>query len=192
MAKANPPVPTSFKTPAAFRRWLSRHHASENELMMRLFKVHAKNRGIGYREALDEALCFGWIDGVVRRYDDYSFLQRFSPRRPRSRWSQVNVKRFAELKAAGRVAPPGQAAFDAWNGDAAGYSFESRPQELAPAFVKALRADRKVWAFYQALPPGYRRTMIFWIMSAKREATRAARFAKLKAHLEQGRRVPLI
>jgi uncharacterized protein YdeI (YjbR/CyaY-like superfamily) len=187
-----PGRPTSFKTAEAFRAWLRRHHASETELMMRLFKVHAMHRGIGYRDALEEALCFGWIDGIVRRFDEDSFLQRFSPRRKGSRWSQVNVRRFAELKAAGRVEPPGQAAFDAWNGRDAGYSFESAPQELEPAFVKALRADRKVWAFYQALPQGYRRTMTFWIMSGKREATRASRFARLLAHLKQGRRVPLI
>jgi len=159
---------------------------------MRLFKVHAKDRGIGYREALDEALCFGWIDGIVRGFDEDSFLQRFTPRRKGSRWSKVNVKRFSELKAAGRVESPGQAAFDAWNGDPAGYSFESAPHELDPAFGKVLRADKKVWAFYQGLPPGYRRLMTFWIMSGKRDATRASRFATLHAHLKQGRRVPLI
>jgi len=159
---------------------------------MRLFKVHATHRGIGYRDALDEALCFGWIDGIVRRFDEDSFLLRFTPRRARSRWSKINVKRFGELKAAGRVEPSGQAAFDAWTGEEAGYSFESTPRELDPAFVRTLRADKKAWTFYQALPPGYRRTMTFWIMSGKREATRASRFATLHAHLKQGRRVPLI
>ena len=188
---AKPKQSKSFKTPEDFRAWL-RRHGTEPELIVRLFKVHAAHRGIGYRQALDEALCFGWIDGVVRRFDEDSFLLRFTPRRKGSRWSKVNVKRFGELKADGRVEPPGQAAFDAWNGDPAGYSFESAPQALDPTFVKVLRADKKVWAFYQGLPPGYRRLMTFWIMSGKREATRASRFAKLHAHLKQGRRVPLI
>jgi uncharacterized protein YdeI (YjbR/CyaY-like superfamily) len=185
-------VPTSFKTPADFRAWLDRHHSTRTELIMRLFKVHAKHRGIGYREALDEALCFGWIDGIVRRLDEDSFTQRFTPRRRGSRWSQVNIKRFGQLKAASRVHPAGQAAFDAWNGKAAGYSFESRNLELDPAFVKTLRAAKKAWAFYQTLPPGYRRTMTFWIMSAKRDETRATRFATFLDHLKKARRIPLM
>jgi uncharacterized protein YdeI (YjbR/CyaY-like superfamily) len=184
--------PRSFATPAAFRAWLEAHHASETELVMRLFKVHAKHRGIGYREALDAALCFGWIDGVVRRLDEDSFLQRFTPRRPGSRWSQVNVKRYGELKAAGRVHAAGQAAFDAWDRAKAPYSFDAAPQVLDPVFLEALRAHPKAWAFFQALPPGYRRIITFYVMSAKREPTRASRFAKLFGYLKKGRRMPLM
>jgi len=185
-------MPTAFKTPEDFRAWLARHHATETELIMRLFKVHARHRGIGYREALDEALCFGWIDGIVRRLDDDSFTQRFTPRRRGSQWSQINIRRFGELKTEGRVDPAGQAAFEAWNGKPAGYSFESKALELDPAFVKKLRAAKKAWVFYQALPPGYRRIMTFWIMSAKREETRAARFARFLDHMKKGRRIPLM
>jgi uncharacterized protein YdeI (YjbR/CyaY-like superfamily) len=185
-------MPPSFKTAKAFRAWLVRHHATEKALVMRLFKVHARDQGIGYREALDEALCLGWIDGVRRSLDHDSFVQRFTPRRPGSRWSQVNVKRFNELRAAGRVHAAGQAAFDAWDGQRAPYSFESKPLALDPAFVKALRADKKTWAFYQGLPPGYRRLLTFWIMSAKRETTRASRFAKLRGYLDKGQRMPLV
>ena len=187
-----PPAPKAFASPGAFRSWLLRHHATERELILRLFKVHAKHRGIGYREALDEALCFGWIDGVTRRFDEDSFLQRFTPRRTGSRWSEINVKRFGELKAADRVHASGQAAFDRWDGKKAPYSFQSAPQTLDPAFLREFRAAKKAWAYYEGLPPGYRRLMIFWIMSAKREATRASRFAKLLSHCKKGRRIPLM
>jgi uncharacterized protein YdeI (YjbR/CyaY-like superfamily) len=162
-------------------------------LIVRLFKVHAKHRGIGYREALDEALCFGWIDGVRRRLDKDSFLQRFTPRRRGSQWSQVNGKRFGELKAAGHVHPAGQAAFAAWDGARAPYSFEERaPVALEPAFLKQIRVHKRAWAFYQAQPPGYKRLTTFWIMSAKREATRQARFARFLELLKRGRRLPML
>ena len=182
----------AFRTQADFRRWLERHHGSEKELMMRLFKVHARHRGIGYREALDEALCWGWIDGVKRAHDEDSFLQRFTPRRKKSSWSVVNVKRYRELDAAGLVAPPGRAAFHAWDGKPAPYSFISAPMALAPEFTKRLRAHKKAWALWESLPPGYKRLMVYRIMSAKREETRQARFAALFDHARRGLRVPLL
>jgi uncharacterized protein YdeI (YjbR/CyaY-like superfamily) len=185
---ARPSRPRSFASPAAFRAWLRAHHATEKELVVRLFKVHARNRGIGYREALDEALCFGWIDGVVRRFDEDSFLQRFTPRRAGSRWSEINVRRFADLQATGRVQPAGQAAFDA----RVSYAADGVGQPLEPAFLDRLRAHTKAWAYYQALPPGYRRIVTFYVMSGKRETTRAARFAKLFDYLKKERRMPLM
>jgi uncharacterized protein YdeI (YjbR/CyaY-like superfamily) len=182
----------SFRTQKAFRDWLTRNHDKEKELMLLLFKVHAKHRGIGYREALDEALCFGWIDGVLRRVDDDSHLQRFTPRRAKSNWSKVNIKRFKELQAEGRVHPAGLAAFNAWNGKAAPYSFQSKPEELDAAFIKRLKANKPAWAYYQTLPPYYKRVTSFWIMSAKRPETRAARFATMLKFSALGRRIPLL
>ena len=176
----------AFRTQADFRKWLQRHHGSEKELMMRLFKVHARHRGIGYREALDEALCWGWIDGVRRAHDEDSFLQRFTPRKARSNWSTVNVKRYRELEAAGQVAPPGKAAFDAWDGKPAPYSFINAPMTLAPDFLRQLRAHKKAWAFWEALPPGYRRLTTYRVMSPKREETRAKRFADLLRNAKRG------
>ena len=123
---------SQFRTPEDFRTWLEKNHASEKELIVRLFKVHAKHRGIGYREALDEALCFGWIDGIKRALDKDSFTHRFSPRKAKSKWSNVNIKRFKELKKAGRVQPPGLAAFEARNVYAGLYSFESDPKKRCP------------------------------------------------------------
>jgi uncharacterized protein YdeI (YjbR/CyaY-like superfamily) len=182
----------AFKTQADFRRWLGKHHDSETELMMRLFKVHARNRGIGYREALDEALCWGWIDGVKRSHDEDSFLQRFTPRKKKSNWSAVNVKRYHELDAAKLVAPPGRAAFERWDGKLAPYSFLTAQMTLAPVFEKQLRAHKRAWSFWEALPPGYKRLMVYRVMSAKREETRVARFANLIEHAKRGERLPLI
>ena len=156
---------------------------------MRLFKVRARHRGIGYREALDEALCFGWIDGVRRSLDDDSFTQRFTPRKAKSNWSAVNVKRYRELESAGLVHAAGAAAFSRWDGKKAPYSFESAPLALAPELMKRFRAKTKAWAFWERQPPGYRRVMTHWVMSAKREETREKRFVALLRESAAGRRV---
>jgi uncharacterized protein YdeI (YjbR/CyaY-like superfamily) len=121
----------AFRTQADFATWLKKNHATKTELWMRLFKVHAKHRGIGYREALDESLCWGWIDGVRYSLDDDSFTQRFTPRQKKSIWSAVNIKRYKELLAAKLVMPTGAAAFARWGGKKAPYSFESRPRRLS-------------------------------------------------------------
>jgi uncharacterized protein YdeI (YjbR/CyaY-like superfamily) len=174
------PKPKSFRTLEAFRAWLEKNHAGKKELMMRLFKVSAKERGIGYREALDESLCFGWIDGVRRALDEDSFTQRFTPRKAKSNWSAVNIKRAKELIAEGRMRPPGLAAFEARDKIAiAPYSFENRDIVLDAEFTRQLRANKAAWEYFQAQPPWYRRTIAFWVMSAKREDTRVRRFATL-------------
>jgi uncharacterized protein YdeI (YjbR/CyaY-like superfamily) len=170
----------SFRTREDFRAWLDRHHASETELMIRLFKVHASARGIGYREALDESLCYGWIDGVRRGLDKDSFTQRFTPRKAKSNWSSVNIKRAQELIAEGRMHSAGMKAFEARDKTAvAPYSFEHPFQKLSPAFEKRLRKDKKAWGYWEKMPPGQRRITTHWVMSAKREETREKRFAVL-------------
>jgi uncharacterized protein YdeI (YjbR/CyaY-like superfamily) len=182
----------SFRTQKALRAWLEQHHASEAELMMRLYKVHARSKGIGYREALDECLCYGWIDGVRRALDADSFTQRFTPRTARSNWSAVNVKRMSALIAEGRVRPSGLAAFEKRGKTGpAPYSFENRGIELDAAFVKRFKAEPKAWAYYEALPPGYQRLMIFRVMQAKREETRERRFLSLLEWCRKGQRMPL-
>jgi uncharacterized protein YdeI (YjbR/CyaY-like superfamily) len=184
--------PRGFATPADFRAWLERYGATETELLMRLYKTHARSRGIGYREALDEALCFGWIDGVRRALDADSFVQRFSPRKKKSVWSAVNVARVRELERDGRMAAPGLTAFRARQDGPAPYSFESQPMTLAPAFLRALKANPPAWKHYQARPPGYQRVAAFWIMSAKQEATRARRFQVLLEACARGVPIPLL
>ena len=187
-----PNRPRSFKTQSDFRKWLEKNHATEKELILRLYKVHAKHRGIGYREALDEALCFGWIDGVLHRIDDDSFKQRWTPRKPKSKWSHVNIRRFKELQKAGHVRPPGLAAFDEKNVAHAPYSYESPQLELDPAFEKKLRANKKAWEFYQAEPPGRRRTTVYWVMSAKKPETREKRFVAMLESYARGKKMGVL
>jgi uncharacterized protein YdeI (YjbR/CyaY-like superfamily) len=181
----------SFRTQEAFRTWLEKNHGRANELILRCFKTHAKHRGLGYKGALDEALCFGWIDGVRRALDDDSFAVRFTPRRERSNWSKVNVERATKLKANGRMHAAGLAAFRSRAATApAPYSFESKSITLDRGLEKKLRANKRAWQYFQAQPPWYRRTVIFWIMTAKRDATRAKRLAKLIERSAQGAPIP--
>ncbi|MEX2154500.1 MAG: YdeI/OmpD-associated family protein [Gemmatimonadaceae bacterium] len=183
----------AFRTQKDFRAWLEKNHTKVKELNLRLFKVHAKERGIGYKEALDEALCYGWIDGVRRSLDADSFTQRFTPRKARSNWSAVNIKRAKELIEEKRMRPPGLAAFEARAATAvAPYSFENRHITLDPAFEKKLRANKKAWEFFQSQAPWYRRTVAFWVMQAKREDTRARRFETLYERCAGGKPIPLL
>jgi len=141
-----------------------------------------------YRQALDEALCFGWIDGVRRSLDDSSFSVRFTPRKPKSAWSAVNIKRVGQLRAEGRMHAAGLAAFDARVKSR--YSYETRPRSLSAPYLKKLRANPRALRFFEAQPPWYRRTSAFWVMSAKQPETRARRLDALIAHSEQQRAIP--
>jgi uncharacterized protein YdeI (YjbR/CyaY-like superfamily) len=177
----------AFSSAKEFRAWLGKNHATVKELIIRLAKTGARERGLTYREALDEALCFGWIDGVRRRHDETSFVQRFSPRRAKSYWSAVNLKRYRELLAEGRVATPGRAAFEARDVKPKGrYSFESRPRALAPIYARKMRAAPRAWEFFQSRPPWYRRVCAFWVMSAHKPETRARRLEQLIARSAAG------
>lgn len=172
----------TFDSQRKFRAWLEQNHRSTAELVVRCYKTDAKEKGLTYREALDAALCFGWIDGVRRALDEESFTTRFTPRKPKSKWSAVNIRRATELLAEGQMRPAGEAAFAAR--DAAAdrrYSYESRPTELDARSLAKLRANKRAWAFFQSQPPWYRRTSSFWVMEAKREETRERRLAELIA-----------
>lgn len=183
----------AFKTQADFRKWLKKNHGSRAELVMRLYKVHALHKGIGYRQALEEALCWGWIDGVVRSLDADSFQQRYTPRKPKSNWSRVNIKRMKQLIAAGKVAPSGLAAFERRDKIAAApYSFENRNVTLSPAFMKRLKANAKAWKFFQSEPPGYRRITMFWVMQAKKDETREKRFRTMLDRMSKGERMGIL
>ena len=192
MARETPQVmkPTAFRTQKDFAAWLRKNHASATELSIRLFKVHAKHRGIGYRQALDEALCWGWIDGVRHALDADSFTVRFTPRKTRSNWSAVNIKRFKELADEKRVRSPGLAAFQRWDGKKAPNSFESRPAKLAPPYLKRLRSNNAALSFFNAQAPWYQRALSFFVMSAKRAETRDARMALVLKWAAVGKRIP--
>jgi uncharacterized protein YdeI (YjbR/CyaY-like superfamily) len=186
-------APMTFASPAAFRRWLARHHATETEIVLALAKKGSGLGSLTYRQALDEALCYGWIDGITRRIDAATYAVRFTPRRPRSYWSAVNLKRYAELEAEGRVAAPGRARYEARDPEVQKkYSFESRVDTLSPALERRFRGERQAWAYFSAQPPGYRRTVISWVMSGKKEDTRDRRLATLVADSAAGRRLNLL
>ncbi len=180
--------PRSFPSPTEFRAWLEEHHGSVNELFVRCWKTQARHKGMTYREALDEALCLGWIDGVRRSVDEASFNVRFTPRKAKSQWSAVNVTRANQLLKERRMHPAGLAAFRARVNTQ--YSYESRPQALAPAYLRKFRANPRAWKFFEAQPPWYRRTTAFWVMSAKQEETRARRLDVLIASSEQHKAIP--
>ena len=186
--KTERPRPRGFSGPAEFRAWLEANGTSAPELYVRCVKRGSGRGGLTYRQALDEALCLGWIDGVRHAVDADSFSVRFSPRKPKSAWSTVNIRRFGELQSEGRVAPTGLAAFEARVKSE--YSFESRPRALGRDELRAFRAKAEAWRFFSAQPPGYRRLCCFWIMSAKRPETRERRLALLIFHSGRGRRLP--
>ena len=180
MAKALP-APMFFDTPAAFRAWLEDHHDSAAELLVGFRKVGSGLPSMTWSESVDEALCFGWIDGVTRRIDDASYSIRFTPRRPNSIWSAVNLAKVEALIAQGRMRPAGLAVYAARNpAKERVYSFEqSEPAELAADEIAAFKAVPAAWAFFESTPPSYRRTVIHWIATAKQPATRTKRFTQL-------------
>ena len=184
--------PTFFKSAADFRGWLGQHHATEAELLLGFYR-RALGRGTTYPEALDEALCFGWIDGVRRRIDAEAYTIRFTPRKPRSNWSAVNIERAGMLISQGLMKPSGLQAFRECDEEkAARYSHERDHGRLDAALDAALRANRNAASFFDAQPPGYRKTVTFWLMSAKKEETRARRLAHLIERSASGTRIDLL
>jgi uncharacterized protein YdeI (YjbR/CyaY-like superfamily) len=165
---------THFSSAEKFRLWLVTHHATATELQVGFYNKNSGRSGMTYKEAIDEALCFGWIDGVIRKIDVDSFTHRFTPRKPASIWSNVNVGHVARLTKAGRMHPAGLRAFEARRADRVGvYSFEQKePQSLPPAYLQKFKATRKAWGFFTAQAPWYQRKIIHKIISGKKEPTR--------------------
>ena len=180
-----------FATPEAFRAWLAEHHQSSTELWVGFFRKDSGERSITWSEAVDEALCVGWIDGVRKRLDERRHVIRFTPRKTRSTWSMVNVARVAELTRLGRMRPEGLAAFEKRTAERTGtYTYEQpAPAVLDAAAERTFRASAVAWEFFQAQAPSYRRTIIGWVASAKREETRQKRLAAIIEASAQGRRL---
>jgi len=187
------PKPTFFPTPGDFRRWLEKNHAKVAELWVGFHKKGTGRPSVTWPEAVDEALCFGWIDGVRYRIDEISYRIRFTPRKPKSNWSNVNVKRVAALRKLGRMAPAGMAAFAKADPKKSGScAYERSNPILSAAFEMSFRANKKAWTFFKAQAPWYQRTITYWVVSAKQEETRRRRLAALIADSEAGRRVGLL
>jgi len=185
--------PRFFKSQSDFRKWLEKNYAKEQELLIGFYKKSSGKASITYPEALDEALCFGWIDGVKKKLDDDAYVQRFTPRKPKSIWSNINCAHVERLKKSGKMTPAGLAAYALRDPNKTGvYSFENRPRELSTAYKKVFQANKKAWEFFEKQPAGYKRLMIFRVMEAKQEETQRRRLAQLIDTSSQGMRIGLL
>lgn len=185
-----PMSPTFFATPADFRAWLEQHHADTREFFVGFYKVGSGRLSITWPQAVDEALCFGWIDGVRKRIDDASYMIRFTPRKASSTWSKVNIDRVAELTRLGLMQPAGLKAFEQRSEAKSGiYAYERLNAALDATQEQQFRANSGAWEFFQAQPAWYQRTAIWWVISAKRGETRQKRLATLIEDSAQGRTI---
>ena len=183
--------PTFFATPAAFRAWLKKHHQTADELWVGFYRKESGKPSITWSESVDEALCFGWIDGIRKKVSDEAYTNRFTPRRPGSNWSAINIAKVELLTKQKRMAAAGVAAF-AKRSEAKSriYTYEQKDViTFEKAFEKAFKANKAAWAFFQAQPPYYRKLMTRWVSGAKQEETRRRRLDKLIAACKSGRRL---
>ena len=184
--------PLFFASLTEWRAWLEEHHAEVEELWVGFYKRDSGRPSITWPESVDGALCFGWIDGVRKSTDETSYKIRFTPRKPRSIWSAINIRRANELSKLGQMHPAGLAAFEKRDGDrSAIYAYEQRKSaKLPPEFEKKFRRQKDAWKFFQSRPPWYRRTSTYWVISAKREETREKRLAILIDCSSRNRNIP--
>ena len=181
---------TFFKSVDDYRKWLEDHHASAQELWVGFYKKGSGRPSITWPESVDQALCFGWIDGLRKNIDVSRYKIRFTPRKPDSTWSAINIRRVEELSANGLMRPAGLEAFQKRKENKSGiYSYEQRSAELPPPYEKRLKQNKSAWDFFRAQPPSYRKLAFWWVVSAKREETRLTRLEKLIEESAKGRRV---
>lgn len=183
--------PTFFRTSAEFREWLMEYHATEDELLVGYYKKDSGMPSMTWPESVDQALCFGWIDGVRKSLDDLSYSIRFTRRRPGSIWSNVNIKRAQVMIEQGQMQPAGLKAFEARRESESGlYSYEQRSVDLEEPYQQLLKKNNAAWNYFQTQPASYRKAVYWWIMSAKKEETRLKRLEELTTFSAQGQRVP--
>ncbi len=182
--------PRFFTTPAAFRSWLEKNHDKKTELIVGFYKVGSGRKSMTWPESVDQALCFGWIDGVRKRIDEISYLNRFTPRKPGSNWSAININKVAELTKQGLMHPAGMAAFEKrLEHKSRIYAYENDPSKLSPEFEKLFKANKAAWNFFTTQAPSYQRVMIHWIMRAKQPATQLRRLEKTITESARQKRV---
>ena len=182
--------PKFFRTPADFRTWLEKNHATATELWVGFYTKDSGKPSITWPDSVDQALCFGWIDGLRKRVDEISYQIRFTPRRRGSIWSAINIKRARELVRQKQMRPTGLRAFAARIENKSGiYSYEQRSSELSQPYAKLLKKNKAAWSFFEKQPPSYRKMIGWWIISAKKEETRMARLAKLISESAKGKRL---
>lgn len=185
--------PIFFATQAELRRWFSKNHKTAKELLLGYYKVGSGKPSVTWPQTVDEALCFGWIDGVRKSIDGESYTIRFTPRRARSIWSAVNIKRAGELKELGLMKPAGLKTFEQRDPKRAQlYSSEQRTVAWPPTLEKQFKQNKPAWAFFSEQPPGYRKTISWWVISAKKEETQQKRLARLIEMSAAGKRIDLM
>lgn len=182
--------PTFFKTPADFRRWLEKNHRAATELWVGYYKKATGRPSVTWEETVDEALCYGWIDGIRRSLDDQAYVIRFTPRKPKSVWSRRNIERVEALKADGLMRKAGLEAYAHKDAHAdSGYAVGDRDEALPREMIVEFKKHPEAWAFYCAQPPGYRKQTTAWVTGAKREETRRRRLATLIRDSAEGLRI---
>lgn len=180
-------IPIFFENPSEFRKWLKKNHKKETELVVGFYKVNSGKPNMTWSQSVDEALCFGWIDGVRTSIDKDRYQIRFTPRKPTSIWSAINIKKMEALTKQGLMQPAGLASFEKRKEEKSKiYSFEREAITFPEIFEKQFKANKKAWTYFQALAPGYKKTSTHWVMSAKQEATRLKRLNQLIKESEAG------
>lgn len=182
-------APIFFATTKEFRKWLEENHTTEKEVLVGFYKKGTGKASMNWSESVDQALCFGWIDGVRRSVDEESYYNRFTPRKPNSNWSLINIKKVEELTKAGLMKPAGQKVFDARKEDKTGIYYHETEYILDPAYEKEFKAHKNAWEFFEKQAPSYKKVTIHWLMSAKQEKTRLSRLEKIISESEQLRRL---
>jgi uncharacterized protein YdeI (YjbR/CyaY-like superfamily) len=184
-------APNFFESAKDFRRWLKGNADTSSELIVGFHKVGSGRPSMTWSESVDEALCFGWIDGVRKRIDDESYLIRFTPRKPTSIWSAINIAKFQRLQAQGQVTPSGVKAYAHRKDEkSAVYAYEQKlTAELSPQDLRTFRREKTAWAYFEDCPPGYRKQLLHWITAAKRPETRASRLVTLIEACAAGKRL---
>jgi len=177
--------PKFFSTQDDFRKWLEENHQKESELLVGFYKVGTKKSTMTWSESVDQALCFGWIDGIRKSIDKESYQIRFTPRKSTSIWSAVNIKKIEELTEKGLMFPAGIAAFEKRKEHKSKiYSHENNPKEFSEEFLKLFKANKKAWQYFEKLAPSYKKTSIHWVINAKQEVTQLKRLQQLIADSE--------
>ena len=183
-------TPSFFRDKFAFRQWLAKNHNKATDLLVGFYKVGSGTPSMTWPESVDQALCFGWIDGVRKRIDDQSYSIRFTPRKPTSIWSAINIRKVEELTKLNLMQNAGIAAFEKRTETRSKiYAYENAPSELSTEFKKLFKANKKAWAFFTTKAPSYQRTIIHRIMTAKQEKTRLARLEQIITVSEQQKRL---
>jgi len=182
--------PIFFESAAEFRCWLEENHKTASEVLVGYYKVKSGKKSMNWSESVDQAICFGWIDGIRKSIDEERYMNRFTPRRPNSNWSAVNIRKVHELTKLGLMTPSGLAAFQIRKPSRSEiYGYERKVTQLPDEFEKLFRAKKIAWNFFQTMPPSYQKIAINWVMSAKQIATREKRLAELIADSESARKI---